>query len=181
MCVLFLLRVLHVTLLLLYGHNKYVTFLQLSFCLFSSPLFPPYSPLTPHPTHYPPHYPSTQVCFIIFYKSSAIESKIKRICDAFSANRYDLSNLSNTHELDKQTSDNFKDMNDVRKTHTHEIKHLLNTIVINLLLQLIGNLQRKDVIFDLSIFLLHLFLSIECSLVYSHPLFDLRRMRADSS
>jgi V-type H+-transporting ATPase subunit a len=41
-----------------------------------------------------------KVCFIIFYKSTAIEAKIKRICDAFSANRYDLSNLNKPNELD---------------------------------------------------------------------------------
>jgi V-type H+-transporting ATPase subunit a len=42
-----------------------------------------------------------KVCFIIFYKSAAIEKKIVRICDAFGANRYDLSNLNRPHELDR--------------------------------------------------------------------------------
>jgi hypothetical protein len=53
------------------------------------------------------------VCFIIFYKSAAIELKIKRICDAFSANRYDLSNLNQSLELEKQEKDNLKEMLDV--------------------------------------------------------------------
>ena len=46
--------------------------------------------------------PIPKICFIIFYKSTAIESKIKRICDAFSANRYDLHNLNKPNELDAQ-------------------------------------------------------------------------------
>jgi V-type H+-transporting ATPase subunit a len=29
-----------------------------------------------------------KVCFIVFYKSAAIEAKIRRVCDAFNANRY---------------------------------------------------------------------------------------------
>ena len=58
---------------------------------------------------------SFQVCFIIFYKSTSIESKIKRICDAFSANRYDLSNLNQTQELDKQQQDNHREMTEVIK------------------------------------------------------------------
>ena len=44
--------------------------------------------------------PIAKICFIIFYKSTAIETKIKRICDAFSANRYDLQNLNKPSELD---------------------------------------------------------------------------------
>ena len=56
------------------------------------------------------------MCFIIFYKSTAIESKIKRICDAFSANRYDLSNLNQTQELDKQQQDNHREMTEVNQT-----------------------------------------------------------------
>lgn len=55
-----------------------------------------------------------QVCFIIFYKSTAIETKIKRICDAFSANRYDLSNLNMSSELDKQQQDNHREMTDAK-------------------------------------------------------------------
>ena len=53
------------------------------------------------------------MCFIIFYKSASIELKIKRICDAFSANRYDLSNLNQSFELEKQEKDNLKEMLDV--------------------------------------------------------------------
>jgi len=34
-----------------------------------------------------------KTCFIIFYKSAAIEAKLKRICDSFSANRYDLTEI----------------------------------------------------------------------------------------
>ena len=51
-----------------------------------------------------------KVCFIIFYKSAAIEKKIHRICDAFGANRYDLSNLSRPHELDSLQQENHREM-----------------------------------------------------------------------
>jgi len=51
-----------------------------------------------------------KICFIIFYKSSAIENKIKRICDAFSANRYDLTNLNRPQELDYQQKQNYREM-----------------------------------------------------------------------
>lgn len=59
-----------------------------------------------------------KVCFIIFYKSSAIETKIKRICDAFSANRYDLSRLNRPHELDALQKQNHREM--------VEAKHVLD-------------------------------------------------------
>lgn len=55
-----------------------------------------------------------KMCFIIFYKSAAIETKIKRICDAFSANRYDLSNLNKPHELDAQQQQNHREMLDAK-------------------------------------------------------------------
>jgi len=51
-----------------------------------------------------------KVCFIIFYKSTAIEAKIKRICDAFSANRYNLSDLNRPQELDYQQKQNHREM-----------------------------------------------------------------------
>lgn len=59
-----------------------------------------------------------KVCFIIFFKSSAIEAKIKRICDAFSANRYDLSRLSRQHELEAMQKQNHREM--------VEAKHVLD-------------------------------------------------------
>lgn len=54
----------------------------------------------------------SKICFIIFYKSESIESKIKRICDAFSANRYNLSNLNRPQELDVQKHNNYREMLD---------------------------------------------------------------------
>eukprot|EP00595_Chromulina_sp_UTEXLB2642_P002985 CAMPEP_0196767516 /NCGR_PEP_ID=MMETSP1095-20130614/41710_1 /TAXON_ID=96789 ORGANISM="Chromulina nebulosa, Strain UTEXLB2642" /NCGR_SAMPLE_ID=MMETSP1095 /ASSEMBLY_ACC=CAM_ASM_000446 /LENGTH=876 /DNA_ID=CAMNT_0042135939 /DNA_START=84 /DNA_END=2711 /DNA_ORIENTATION=+ len=51
-----------------------------------------------------------KVCFIIFYKSEAIEIKIKRICDAFAANRYDLSNLNRINELEAQKQNNYREL-----------------------------------------------------------------------
>lgn len=55
-----------------------------------------------------------KVCFIIFYKSEAIEGKIKRICDAFSANRYDLSNLNRPTELEAQRQANHREMREAK-------------------------------------------------------------------
>lgn len=51
-----------------------------------------------------------KVCFIIFYKSSAIEVKIKRICDAFSAHRYNLNDLNRPQELEYQQKQNHREM-----------------------------------------------------------------------
>lgn len=58
--------------------------------------------------------PIPKICFIIFYKSASIESKIKRICDAFSANRYDLKNLSKTKELAVQEKENVQELTDAK-------------------------------------------------------------------
>lgn len=58
--------------------------------------------------------PIDKVAFIIFYKSTAIEGKIKRICDAFSANRYDLRNLNRPSELDIQQQQNHQEMTDAK-------------------------------------------------------------------
>jgi V-type H+-transporting ATPase subunit a len=55
-----------------------------------------------------------KVCFIVFYKSSAIETKIKRICDAFSANRYNLSDLNRPQELEYQQKQNHREMVDAK-------------------------------------------------------------------
>jgi V-type H+-transporting ATPase subunit a len=51
-----------------------------------------------------------RICFIIFYKSTSIETKIKRICDAFNAHRFDLSNLNQMAELEAQQNQNQKEM-----------------------------------------------------------------------
>jgi hypothetical protein len=85
-------------------------------CLPFSSLFhhlsiPFLSSLLPSPSS-PLHSP--QVCFIIFYKSAAIETKIKRICDSFSVNRYDLSQLYKPNELDRIQQDNHREMSEVR-------------------------------------------------------------------
>ncbi len=53
-------------------------------------------------------------CFIIFYKSAAIETKIKRICDAFGANRYNLSDLNRPRELEEQQQRNYREMEDAK-------------------------------------------------------------------
>ena len=55
-----------------------------------------------------------KVCFIIFYKSSAIETKIKRICDAFNAHRYNLNDLNRPQELDYQQKQNHREMTEAK-------------------------------------------------------------------
>jgi len=53
-------------------------------------------------------------CFIVFYKSVAIESKIIRICDAFSAHRYDLSDLNRPDRLEGLQRSNHMEMLDAK-------------------------------------------------------------------
>lgn len=57
----------------------------------------------------------SKVVFIIFYKSVAIESKIKKICDAFSAHRFDVRNLDNPKDLDQQQQLNHRELEDSKK------------------------------------------------------------------
>jgi len=52
--------------------------------------------------------------FVIFYKSQTIEGKIKRICDAFNAHRYDLSNLGDAQALRSMQSAISKEMIDAK-------------------------------------------------------------------
>ena len=42
--------------------------------------------------------------FLILYKSASIESKVKRICDAFSAHRFDLPNLDRPRDVEVPNS-----------------------------------------------------------------------------
>lgn len=53
-----------------------------------------------------------KIAFVIFYKSKTIESKIIRICDAYSATRYNLNMLSNTRELENTRRNNYQDLQD---------------------------------------------------------------------
>jgi len=57
----------------------------------------------------------SKVVFIIFYKSAAIESKIKRICDAFSAHRYEVRNIDRPKEVDEQQQTNHRELEDAKK------------------------------------------------------------------
>jgi len=56
----------------------------------------------------------SKVVFIVFYKSTAIEGKIKRICDAFSAHRFDLSNLDRPQDLEAQQQANHRELQDAK-------------------------------------------------------------------
>jgi V-type H+-transporting ATPase subunit a len=55
-----------------------------------------------------------KVVFIIFYKSTAIEGKIKKICDGFSAHRYDLQALDKPRDLEAQQQANYREMQDAK-------------------------------------------------------------------
>jgi V-type H+-transporting ATPase subunit a len=52
--------------------------------------------------------------FIIFYKSEAIESKLKKICDAFSAHRYSLPDMDDSPSVDKMLTENAQELVDSR-------------------------------------------------------------------
>ena len=58
--------------------------------------------------------PLPKVVFIIFYKSAAIETKIKKICDGFSAHRYDLQALDHPQDLEAQQQANYREMQDAK-------------------------------------------------------------------
>jgi V-type H+-transporting ATPase subunit a len=52
--------------------------------------------------------------FIIFYKSEAIENKLKKICDAFSAHRYSLPDMDDGSAVDKMLTENAQELVDSR-------------------------------------------------------------------
>lgn len=56
-----------------------------------------------------------KTCFIIFYKSAAIETKLKRICDAFSANRYDLTEIHREEVIRSISEQNQREMKETKK------------------------------------------------------------------
>jgi len=57
----------------------------------------------------------SKVVFIIFFKSTAIETKVKRICDAFSAHRFDLKKLDRPRDLNAQQEANQRELDDAKK------------------------------------------------------------------
>lgn len=52
--------------------------------------------------------------FIIFYKSDSIETKLKKICDAFQAHRYSLPDMDDAESIDKMLTDNAQELVDSR-------------------------------------------------------------------
>lgn len=52
--------------------------------------------------------------FMIFFKSKAIQTKIKRICDAFNAHCYDIQSLDRPQDLRAQEAANARDLQDAR-------------------------------------------------------------------
>jgi V-type H+-transporting ATPase subunit a len=56
-----------------------------------------------------------KVVFIVFFKSASIESKIKRICDAFNAHRYDVPNIDRPRDVQAQIESNFRELEDAKR------------------------------------------------------------------
>lgn len=57
----------------------------------------------------------SKAVFLILYKSTAIEAKIKRICDAFSAHRFDLPNLDRPRDVENQQQANHRELEDAKR------------------------------------------------------------------
>lgn len=55
-----------------------------------------------------------KICFIMLFKSAAMEVKLKRICDAFAANRYDVSALHNTEVMRHLSQQNQREMKETK-------------------------------------------------------------------
>lgn len=55
-----------------------------------------------------------RIGFMIFFKSHAIDVKLKRICDAFSVNRYDMSEINNPRQIQAIESANYKEILDIK-------------------------------------------------------------------
>mmetsp|Transcript_15219 Transcript_15219/g.25272 ORF Transcript_15219/g.25272 Transcript_15219/m.25272 type:complete len:886 (+) Transcript_15219:43-2700(+) len=56
-----------------------------------------------------------KVVFIVFFKSASIEAKIKRICDAFNAHRYDVPNIDRPRDVQAQIESNFRELEDAKR------------------------------------------------------------------
>ena len=52
--------------------------------------------------------------FIVFYKSQAIEAKLKKICGAFQAHRYSIPDMDDASSVDKMLTENSQDLVDSR-------------------------------------------------------------------
>jgi V-type H+-transporting ATPase subunit a len=57
---------------------------------------------------------SEKVVFIVFYKSLSIETKLKKICDAFSAHRYSLPDMDDAPAVDRMLTENAQELVDSR-------------------------------------------------------------------
>lgn len=53
--------------------------------------------------------------FLILYKSTSIEAKIRRICDAFSAHRFDMPNLDRPRDIETQQQANHRELEDAKR------------------------------------------------------------------
>ena len=55
-----------------------------------------------------------KLVFLVFFKSAAIEGKIKKICDAFGARRYPVPDMDNATAVRQLMDDNYGDLHDAR-------------------------------------------------------------------
>lgn len=55
-----------------------------------------------------------KVVFIVFYKSLSIETKLKKICDAFGAHRYSLPDMDDAPAVDRMLTENAQELVDSR-------------------------------------------------------------------
>ena len=55
-----------------------------------------------------------KLVFLVFFKSAAIEAKIKKIADAFGAKRYPVPDMDNADAVRQLMDDNYGDLHDAR-------------------------------------------------------------------
>jgi V-type H+-transporting ATPase subunit a len=71
----------------------------------------------------------SKVAFVIFFKSNAIEGKVRRICDAFSAHCFDLPHIDSPREIDMQQEANYRELQDAKKILAKNTESRIRTCV----------------------------------------------------
>ena len=98
---------------------------------------------------------SERTVFIIFYKSQAIQVKIKKICDAFGARRYDIESLDRPNDLRAQESANARELKDAKFVLEKNIatrKKLCETAALSIEEWFWVARREKSVYFTLNLF-----------------------------
>jgi len=71
--------------------------------------------------------------FIVFYKSQSIETKLNKICDAFSAHRYSIPSPENAVAIDEKLNENGQELHDsgkILKTNVETRARLCQTLAL---------------------------------------------------